>query len=156
MGSSIFRPCCLVVPGINRSFLSIAYRLEDFGIYAETDKVILRGVGSFLTKHEVILYGTPLIAVTFDFCFLTRICFEPRCIFLQYGCVTRSDIVLIKIKIYILHHYRLGRRRGLNGRFHFLLRCNCLRRRGRRRRLLTFLCLHETATSGQEHAYNKS
>jgi hypothetical protein len=66
MGPSISSPCRLVVSGVSGSFLAVAYGIDQLSVYPKISEQVLRAIGPFLTEHQVILDGTPLIAVSFD------------------------------------------------------------------------------------------
>ena len=97
--SSILRPASLIFLGAGRPFLAIADGVELLSVYAEADKICLRGISSLLTECQVVFDGTSFVTVSFNTHFRAWIRLEPVKVLLEDFGISGPDVVLIIIKV---------------------------------------------------------
>src|SRR3972149_630064 len=98
MGSSILGPRILSMAGVCRFFLPIANGGEAIGGNAEREKIPLRAIRSSLSKSDVILRRSTLIAMTFDLDLNIGIFLQQGRILLQNLCVLGTDVIFVEIE----------------------------------------------------------
>ena len=89
----------------DRPFLAIADRIEHLRVYAKAGKVVFRRVCSLLTKRQVVINGASLVTVSFYSYLGIGIGLEPVEVLFEYVCITRPDVVPVKIKVNIVQDW---------------------------------------------------
>src|SRR5262245_59747289 len=96
--AAILGPACLVALGAERALLAVADDREAGGLQTLRDQVIHGGLGPALTKGEVVLDGSSLVAVPFDQHELARVRLEPARVFIEDLRGIGPDVVFVEVE----------------------------------------------------------
>ncbi len=99
VGPSVFCPGGFVTFLDQRHFLAIADRLDSFLFNTQVGEVFGRFIRTLLAERQVVLHGSPLVAVTFHDQFIVLIFQIHRGGRLQDRLSLRGEVVFVVIEI---------------------------------------------------------
>jgi len=104
MSTAIFSPGLFVVPSIERTLLAIGYGANSSGCNSQRAQVISSGVGPFVSKSDIVLGSSTLIAMSFDEDSDTgNFCRENIGVLSEIRLGLRSQIIPVEIVKHILY-----------------------------------------------------
>jgi len=95
-------PGLLVVLRIQRHLLAVADGADLCGTHAETDHIILNGLGPFLPQGEVVFNGSPIVAMPFHEDFHIGDNTQNFVIRLEDHSLAGVEVVPVEVKVNIL------------------------------------------------------
>src|SRR5204863_8196475 len=84
VGAAVGGPRGLVVPGIERPLLPVGDRAQAIGRHAEAREIVARGAGPLLAEREVVLYGSPFVAMPLDHHLGAAVALQPERVLLEH------------------------------------------------------------------------
>src|ERR1700675_88689 len=106
MPAAVLLPAALVRLRAERFFLAVTDRLNTTGIHTRLRQSILNRVGATVAQCQVVLGGTPFVAVSLDGELNGRVLAQELAVALHCGLLVGPDPIRVIIEVDVFHVLR--------------------------------------------------